>query len=502
MFFLETGTVEVGRDKTVFATLTAENYGSSRSSVFFGETSLFFKKRRGGTVRAVTFCEVYRLHKKDLDAELGVGVGRDFDLSRMMNMFTSIAESNEKRNKAVIANLKLCRSPNSKLSTLIDPDESVRVSKKVPSWFVPASPFRICWDAACVVFTVYFAIEIPFRAAFLDQGDGRELEIWMLLDFVIEFFFVIELYLRLFHFPITQNGVTVTDPERIKQHYMENGLRIDAIASLPVDLVAFRVKREFMVYFRVLHMIRILQFPSYLSRIEVYLNLINVRISAAKRLLAGVFANYFLIIHWFGCIWFAIHRFVEPTVQFTWATTDCPGGNELGSSGCLSSWLIDLGRHDVCHGGMIKRCYTRSVYFVLTTMSTCGYGDISPVTELETIYQNIVVLTGACFFAGIIGSFGEFLSHNDESGSSAFTIKLQKLQEYMNYRKLPPPLQKEILFYHRSRWNRSRVLEEREVTSMLSEPLQMELSYEILSNFVHKFPVLSTRSIMLQKRIW
>lgn len=130
-----------------------------------------------------------------------------------------------------------------------------------------------------------------------------------------------------------------------------------------------------------------------------------------------------------------------------------------------------------------------------------GTGDISPVTELETIFQNIVVLTGACFFAGIIGSFGEFFSQNDESGTSAFKTKLQKLQEYMKYRQLPQSLQDEILFYHRSRWDRSHVIEEEEVTSMLSEPLQMELSSEMLSDVIHKFPILRECSTILIKRI-
>ena len=85
-------------NKTVFATLSADTKSrhSTRPSVFFGETSLFFKKCRTGTVRAVTFCEVYRLHKKDLDAELGIG-GRDFDLSRMLEIFVSFSESRKQR---------------------------------------------------------------------------------------------------------------------------------------------------------------------------------------------------------------------------------------------------------------------------------------------------------------------------------------------------------------------------------------------------------------------
>ena len=87
-----------------------------------------------------------------------------------------------------------------------------------------------------------------------------------------------------------------------------------------------------------------------------------------------MFFYYALIIHWCGCIWFVIHRFLEHKVQYTWATTDCPGGQIDANDGCLTAWVQDNGTHDICNGGLIGRCYIRSIYFVLTTLSTVGYG--------------------------------------------------------------------------------------------------------------------------------
>ena len=123
------------------------------------------------------------------------------------------------------------------------------------------------------------------------------------------------------------------------------------------------------------------------------------------------------------------------------------------------------------------------------------------MTELETIFQNVVVLTAAYYFASIINAFGEFFSQNDESGSSAFMLKIQRLREYMAYRKLPDLLRDEILFYHKSRWETSHVLEERKVKSMLSQPLAMEVSFEMLSSVISKFPILRECSTNLLKRI-
>ena len=381
MFFLETGTVEIMSEdnKTVFATLAADSSNndnnSGRSPVFFGETGLFFKKKRSGTVRAITFCETYRLHKSDLDAELGARLGRDFDVKRMFTIFTSVASSNERRNNAVTANLNLCRIPDSKLSKLIDPDESVRFSKQVPLWFRPASLFRILWDIICISLVLSFAFEIPFRASFLHQDVGEStLTFWMIVDIVIEVFFIVELYLRLHEFPIVCNGVIVTDVESIINHHMKHGIVVDAFSSIPVILITAAAKWPNAAIIRIWHMCRVLRLSAYTGRIEGYLNLVNVRISAASRLLSRVIVFYIIVIHWFGCIWFCIHRF-QATVQLTWATTDCPSGGEFAGAGCLSHWLEDAGRHDGCHGGFTKRCYIRAVYFVLTTMSTVGYGE-------------------------------------------------------------------------------------------------------------------------------
>jgi len=123
------------------------------------------------------------------------------------------------------------------------------------------------------------------------------------------------------------------------------------------------------------------------------------------------------------------------------------------------------------------------------------------MTEIETIFQNVVVLLGACFFAGIIGAFAEYLSHNDKSGPSAFKNKLQKLEEYMNYRKLPFCLQSEICYFHRHTWKRSHLLDERAVVSVLPFPLQLDLSYEVLESTIRQFPIIYELAEIVQKRI-
>ncbi len=375
MFFLEKGSVQIvsSDGKTVFATLGAnpENATSeNRESAFFGETSLFFKRKRTNTVQALTFCEVYQLHKRDLDRELR---RRDFDLKRMLQVFTKIADSNQKRNSAVATNLTLSKLKNSKLFKIIDTSTTMDFKgRKISAFLIPNSNFRKGWDSACSLLTIYIAVCVPFRAAFYYQDLSERFPTWLIFDFSIEAFFIVDLCLRCFIFPVTHNGSIIFEKDQIRLRYKQNGMIFDILACLPIELFGFYLGIDYLLRLRLVHMIRIVQLPQYFEQVESYLNSYNIRVDAAKKLLLKMFFFYALVNHWCACVWFAIHRFYQANTKYTWATTDCPSGNDHATDGCLSVWVEDS--HNICDGDAIRRCYIRSFYFVLTTTSTVGYG--------------------------------------------------------------------------------------------------------------------------------
>lgn len=49
-------------------------------------------------------------------------------------------------------------------------------------------------------------------------------------------------------------------------------------------------------------------------------------------------------------------------------------------------------------------------YFSLTTLSTVGYGDLSPRSNEEMIMGIFILLGGVAFFSYIMGSFIEIIS--------------------------------------------------------------------------------------------
>lgn len=324
------------------------------------------------------------------------------------------------------------------------------------------------------------------------------------LEIFMDACFLVDIYLNYKCFPYIENGVIVSDDELISKHYLSSWMIPDIISCIPLELIAYALSgwkfTHSIFQYRLIHMLRIFRLPGYLGKVDHYLNLWNIRVSAALNLLIRMFIYYILVNHSCACVWFIIHRYYEREVADTWATRDCPKAEDI----CMANWDEEKGMHDICskeNGYSTADCYTRSFYLVITTISTVGYGDIAPHTPIETFWEDCVVLIGACIFASIIGSFGALIRHKDTIGPNAFKRKMQKLKEYMQYRKLPSDLQTSILLHHKFEWRRSRILNEKAVMKILPLPLQLDLSFAVVSDVIRKVPILSECAKVMQKRI-
>lgn len=98
----------------------------------------------------------------------------------------------------------------------------------------------------------------------------------------------------------------------------------------------------------------------------------------------GLMIQIFFIAHVFACFWhyIAIDSYV---------TTG-------SSSKPESTWLK---KFDYSHASL-RAQYVASLYFVIVTLSTVGYGDIYPTNDFERIYAMIMMIVGAVFFATLV----------------------------------------------------------------------------------------------------
>lgn len=93
--------------------------------------------------------------------------------------------------------------------------------------------------------------------------------------------------------------------------------------------------------------------------------------------------------------------------------------------------------------------FVTSVYFSLTVLSTVGYGDYYPISNIEMLTALVVMLGGVAFFSYIMGNLLEIFK-NYESKMGIVDRKgdldhwIISLQRFTNRQPLPKSLQTRI----------------------------------------------------------
>jgi len=193
MYFVESGVVEI------LATDGITVYSKLHGGSFFGETGLFFKSRRNATVRSKTVTTCYKLTKYDFKRELA---SHSVDYDKMSKEFLRLKQQNERRNNAIDTNLANSKDPEEKLNKIIivNPEE-IDECKTVYDFLRTLSQdpkFNVVWLCIGIASLFYFYFVIPFRIAFLFGGGGFNAYYSLIIDFLLDFYWVLDILLKSF----------------------------------------------------------------------------------------------------------------------------------------------------------------------------------------------------------------------------------------------------------------------------------------------------------------
>jgi voltage-gated potassium channel len=142
----------------------------------------------------------------------------------------------------------------------------------------------------------------------------------------------------------------------------------------------------------------------------------------------------------------------------------------------------------VAGGVAFDEHYVRALYWAVTTLSTVGYGDVSARTPPEMMYSMFVMVLGVVVYGYVIGSITNLINSFDLTRKH-YMEQSEQLRAFMQYRRIPPPMQRRISEYYDYSWGRQLGYDEQAILSNLPPGLRSELTLYLKREIIEKVPI-------------
>ncbi|XP_065818463.1 potassium voltage-gated channel subfamily H member 7 [Labrus bergylta] len=305
------------------------------------------------------------------------------------------------------------------------------------------SPFKAVWDWLILLLVIYTAILTPYSAAFLlnDQGEQKRRECGYscsplnVVDLMVDIMFIIDILINFRTTYVNQNEEVVSDPAKIAIHYFKGWFLIDMVAAIPFDLLIFGSgSDETTTLIGLLKTARLLRLVRVARKLDRY----SEYGAAVLMLLMCIFA---LIAHWLACIWYAIGNVEKPYLEH--------------KIGWLDNLGVSIGKRynysDPSSGPSIKDKYVTALYFTFSSLTSVGFGNVSPNTNSEKIFSICVMLIGSLMYASIFGNVSAIIQRL-YSGTARYHAQMLRVKEFIRFHQIPNPLRQRLEEYFQHSW--------------------------------------------------
>ncbi|XP_069585346.1 voltage-gated inwardly rectifying potassium channel KCNH2 isoform X1 [Ranitomeya imitator] len=342
------------------------------------------------------------------------------------------------------------------------------------------SPFKAVWDWLILLLVIYTAIFTPYSAAFLlnDQEEQKEncgysCNPLSVVDLMVDIMFIIDILINFRTTYVNTNEEVVSHPGKIAIHYFKGWFLIDMVAAIPFDLLIFgsgseelmkrieespKSRKETTTLIGLLKTARLLRLVRVARKLDRY----SEYGAAVLFLLMCTFA---LIAHWLACIWYAIGHMEHYDPEY----------RTIG-------WLYSLGTQimkpynnsNTKSGPTINDKYVTALYFTFSSLTSVGFGNVSPNTNSEKIFSICVMLIGSLMYASIFGNVSAIIQRL-YSGTARYHTQMLRVREFIRFHQIPNPLRQRLEEYFQHAWSYTNGIDMNAVLKGFPECLQADI---------------------------
>eukprot|EP00928_Gymnodinium_smaydae_P044433 TRINITY_DN2963_c1_g2_i1.p1 TRINITY_DN2963_c1_g2~~TRINITY_DN2963_c1_g2_i1.p1 ORF type:complete len:789 (-),score=134.59 TRINITY_DN2963_c1_g2_i1:335-2701(-) len=304
----------------------------------------------------------------------------------------------------------------------------------------PIGPARTCWNVIMLLLTMMIGITIPVWFVYVDSAQryfdfsGRD---WCF--FIVDIFLWIDVVIN-FRTGYMQGETVVGDPVRIAVRYCRSWMLPNLLAAWPCAVTIGGYDM------RALKLLRILELEALFWRLQS--GLMFFRVTPLK-----ILVHLLLAAHFMACAWRL-----------------CLRADAVSESVGDSSFAL----------------YIADLYWVAMTMTTIGYGDISPISTFSRLFAISCMLLGSVFFGFVITLLSHALKHAVEDSS---VVALRDARSFLQARHVHPDIQARVECSLKHFFLEAKMQKQRSFLTKLSQGVQRDLSFELLRSVILRFPL-------------
>ena len=324
----------------------------------------------------------------------------------------------------------------------------------------------------------------------------------------------------------------VTEPAEIRRSYLRSWFTIDVLSIIPfeqvLELIFSGSDTAPASGTRMIRMARLARFArlirlSKLANMRKFFKMVNntlhnIGVSQpgmefAGRLvfLAGV---VLFITHVIACLWINVGRELTKLGHGYLIMSDRPMASTL-SADCLevdsgdceivadsvpayNNWYaMEYGISNSSEFALIPnyddesdarwKVYMDSCYWILTTMSTVGFGDITPYNTYERVFTCFTILTGAFLWAYIVGSFSSSLANIDRD-KARYEEEMRKIKAMLRFHEVPLELADRVDAFFEYKYETHTMFDDNEILDGLPARIRSDLILHRFRNIIEMIP--------------
>ena len=236
---------------------------------------------------------------------------------------------------------------------------------------------------------IYTIILVPYRVSFVESDS----EAWQAFELGIDLIFILDVLINCVSAQVIEEGL-ITNIQEILSNYMKTWMVFDLLSAIPFSFILHNTRWSTMTklaklprLYRGFKIAKIIQGSNLVEKlysIKIFRCIFDISLRG-KRILY-FFIIFSIVCHLLTCIWYFI--------------------SQLNTS---RNWVIKLNYLDRSESEM----YIASLYWVITTLATVGYGDITPDNSIERGFCICVMLIGVFFYSYTVGIITSIMSEID-----------------------------------------------------------------------------------------